>query len=154
MASDHIQSHKVSLKKLVPVFLLLLLGVFAVHAVLNLVLTIPSVVITPTAIASSACNGALVEIGSPPTTSTGILRFACPSAGAFTISTAGIATPTFTLSTGYTGIGFTAHSSPDCNTFTNLLSGTSMNLSPVGDYDLCASYDTPGGTLSSFTITF
>src|SRR5437667_3632274 len=154
MVSDNVQSHKASLKKLIPTFLLLVLGVFAVHAVLNLVLTIPSVVITPTAIASSVCNGTLVEIGNPPPTSTGILRFACPSAGAFTVSAAGIATPTLTLPTGYTGIGFTVHSSPDCNTFTNLISGTSMNLSPVGDYDFCASYDTPGGTLSSFTVTF
>ena len=145
---------KANLKRLSSVFLLLILTIVAAHAVLNLVLTIPSVVITPTAIASSACNGTLVEVGSPPSTTTGTLRFACPSAGAFTISTAGIGTPTFTLPTGYTNVGFTDHSSPDCGTFTNMVSGTPMNLSPTGDYDLCAAYNTPGGTLSSFTVTF
>src|SRR5438552_15417045 len=116
MASDNVQPRKTSLKKLVPTFLLLILGVFAVHAALNLVLTIPSVVITPTAIASSACNGTIVQIGNPPPTSTGILRIACPSYRAFTVSAAGIATPTLTPPTASTGIGITAHSSPDCNT--------------------------------------
>src|SRR5438552_18423940 len=95
---------KANLKRLSSVFLILILTIVAAHAVLNLVLTIPSVVITLTAVASSACNGTLVEVGSPPSTTTAPLTSAGPPAPALTTSTAATGPPASRLLTAPTTV--------------------------------------------------
>ena len=117
-------------------------------------LTIPPVTVpaTPT---SSSCNGSLVQTG-PISPVSGTLRFNCSSSnGAFTVNLSGFNTPTFTLPTGYTSLGYVAHSAIDCTSAIALSSGTAISLNS-GDYDLCATYSVApsGANLASFSLTW
>src|SRR5438309_764350 len=74
---------------------------------------------------------------------------------AFTITTTGTDTPTFSEPSQITSVGYVSHSASSCSGFTTLTSGSSTTLSALGDNDICASYSCPTGcTIASWTISW
>ncbi len=134
--------------------LFILMAGTLVYAAANLIIPLVNVP-APLAQTSSACNGNLVQTG-PVNPINGTLRFNCPTSGAFTVTAVGINTPTFTLSPGYTGLGFVSHGAADCSLAITLVSGTQVNLANIGDFDLCAPYNVGpvAATLASFTFAW
>lgn len=138
--------------------LVIMIGVVFVGAAVaaSLTLTLPSVVISAQAAATtSACGGTLVVSGVPPAGS-GTIRYICPpSSGAFTVNTIGTDTPTFTAPSQISAVGYIAHSASSCSGSTSIASGSSTSLTATGDYDICANYSCPTGcTINSWTLTW
>jgi len=139
-----------------PLILVLVGVLFVGVAVASTTLTIPSTVIpAQAAVTSSACGGVLALSGGPNPGS-GTLRYTCPpSSGAFTVTTTGTDTPTFSEPSQITSVGYVSHSASSCSGFTTLTSGSSTTLSAIGDNDICASYSCPTGcTIASWTISW
>ncbi len=136
--------------------LAILVGVVFVGAAAaaSLTLSLPAATISAQAAATtSVCNGILVVSGSPSAGS-GTIRYICPpSSGAFTVTTIGADSPTFTAPSQISTVGIVAHSAADCSGSTSITSGTGTSLSATGDYDICASYSCPTGcSIGSWTI--
>ena len=118
-------------------------------------LSIPSTIIpSQNAVTSSAC-GTLVLSGGPAP-GTGTLRYNCPpSNGAFTVTTVGADTPTFSKPSQITSVGYVSHSAADCSGSTTLTSGTSTTLASAGDFDVCAGYSCPTGcTIPAWSLSW
>jgi hypothetical protein len=138
--------------------ILILIGVLLIGsaAAVNLILTIPSTVISAQpATTTSACGGVLAQNGSPPA-GTGTIRYFCPpSSGAFTVTNVGTDTPTFSPPSPVTSVGYISHSASSCSGFAPLASGTFTALTAIGDFDICAGYSCPTGcTISSWALSW
>jgi len=129
---------------------------FVGAAVAITTLNIPVTVIpSQNAVTSSACGGTLALSGGP-TPGTGTLRYECPpSSGAFTVTTVGSDTPTFSPPSQITSVGYVSHSATSCSGSTTLTSGTSTTLASTGDFDICAGYSCPTGcTIATWTFSW
>jgi hypothetical protein len=96
----------------------------------------------PGPIAATSSCGTLAGPVNSLTTGSGTARFVCsgtPATGAFTVTTAGSDTPTFTLPAGQTSLGYVGHAAVDCSTEIVLTSSSAVQLS-AGSYDLCIGY--------------
>src|SRR5216117_2794795 len=121
---------------------------FVGAAVAITTLNIPVTVIpSQNAVTSSACGA---------TPGTGTLRYECPpSSGAFTVTTVGSDTPTFSPPSQITSVGYVSHSATSCSGSSTLTSGTSTTLASTGDFDICAGYSCPTGcTIATWTFSW
>ena len=137
-----------------PIVLILVGVLFVGAAVAATTLTIPSTIIpSQAAVTTSACGGTLTLSGGP-TPGSGTLRYTCPpSSGAFTVTTTGTDTPSFSPPSQISSVGYVSHSASSCSGFTALTSGSSTVLAATGDYDVCANYSCPTGcTIASWTF--
>lgn len=141
--------------------LVIIVGVVLVGAAVaaSLQLNLPSVTISAqAAVTTSACAGTLQVSGIPPAGS-GTIRYDCPgtpsAVGAFTVTTIGTDTPTFTPPSQISTVGYVSHSASTCSGSTTITSGTGTSLAATGDFDICASYSCPTGcTIAAWTITW
>ncbi|MBO0888767.1 hypothetical protein J2P12_06670, partial [Candidatus Bathyarchaeota archaeon] len=138
-----------------PLVLILVGVLFVGAAVAATTLNIPVTVIpAQAAVTSSACGS--LQLSGGPNPGSGTLRYDCPpSSGAFTVTTAGSDTPTFSPPSQITSVGYVSHSASDCSGSTTLTSGTTVVLGSTGEFDICAAYSCPTGcTISSWSITW
>lgn len=140
---------------------ILLVGLIGVVAAAVLfVSTFPQVTVPPAAVISNCTT--LVQEGTV-TPTTGTLMFDCgtsPLKSAFTVNTAGVSTPAFTLPAGYTAsLGIVVSGQP-CSSRLSITSGTSVTLTTPGgvssNWDYCVDYSvaSTGTTLSGFTVSW
>lgn len=89
--------------------------------------------------------------------SSGVILATCGALPAFTVSSAGFATPTFTLPAGYTGLGLILHLLEFCGPGGPIASGTpfSFHAAVGAGVDYCATFtNPPAGGLATFQVTW
>ena len=139
-----------------PLILIIVGALFVSAAIATTTLTIPPTVITAqAAVTSSACGGTLALSGGASPGS-GTLRYNCPpSSGAFTVTTTGSDTPTFSAPSQISSVGYVSHSASSCSGSTTITSGSTTILATTGEYDICASYSCPTGcNIASWSISW
>jgi hypothetical protein len=63
--------------------------------------------------------------------------------------------PNFNAPSVITSVGYVSNLAGSCQGFTQLTSGASISLGPVGGYDICARYSCPNGcTIPAWTFNW
>jgi hypothetical protein len=153
-------------KKLVTIILLVIVA--SLVTIAYAILTSQSPVVHRTGVVTST-NCAVWNVASEQPGSTsgyvvpagpGDVLFNCSgSAGVITVSTIGIAVPTFALPSGYAVIAVIPHTANPTSTSctlpsVGLSSGSQWHFTTTGDYDYCAAYDSSTGDLASFSLSW
>ena len=142
---------RLSMRLLVPLSLISVVVTGVVVA--SMTQSFPAVVVPAPPGATSGCAN-LTNETNPVAPLGGTLRFDCASAGAAFSTSGGVSTPTFTLPTGYTRLGYVSHSATSCSGSPELISGNAVTIA-AGGYDYCVDYNVVGAaTLPSFTVTW
>lgn len=140
----------------------LVVGVYAYIDLTQTFPTSPTIPIAGTAVTTSPCNSSSTPLTYPTTMPVGpaAVMVTCGTGAAFTVTTGGSDTPTYSLPTG-TGVptglslGYVASTATSCNPYTSIAPGATITLS-AGSYNYCVVYGTQTAATSipSFTISW
>lgn len=121
--------------------------------------TFPPVTVTP-AVLTTTCSTLTLSQTTVIAGTSGSIVARCDALPGITVASAGAATPSFNLPSGYTELGlFPDTGSPYCSRgmpgFIELTSGISVSFDSAGQrFDYCLSYSSPTGSLASFSVSW
>lgn len=121
--------------------------------------TFPSVTVTP-AVLTTTCSSMTLSQSVVIEGTTGSIVARCDGGPAFTVATAGTATPSYVLPAGYLDVAvFTHTGAPYCTPgmpgWTRLSPGAPVSFDTATEpFDYCLTYSSPTGDLATFTVTW